>query len=219
MKLFSAITLTLMIAVSASFGAKLISYTGYSAESQEEANNAAIAGVAKQISTQVSTSQKLVKKEIKKGNASSFNKNFSVSNQVESNLLLKGIRVSPKPKQGNSFVAFATVDLDQLSSELRFNIQKIQKDVKQTEIEIIKSIQQKRYADAFEKLTSLRMLVLKHPPLLESLAEFYPIDSSFSLSSINQELERTLIEKLSNITVSIKDPQEYEITTDRKSVV
>jgi hypothetical protein len=55
MKLFSAITLTLMIAVSASFGAKLISYTGYSAESQEEANNAAIAGVAKQISTQVST--------------------------------------------------------------------------------------------------------------------------------------------------------------------
>lgn len=213
MKLFSAITLTLMIAVSASFGAKLISYTGYSAESQEEANNAAIAGVAKQISTQVSTSQKLVKKEIKKGETSSFNKNFSVSNQVESNLLLKGIRVSPKPKQGNSFVAFATVDLDQLSSELRFNIQKIQKDVKQTEIEIIKSIEQKRYADAFEKLTSLRMLVLKHPPLLESLAEFYPIDSSFSLSSINQELERTLIEKLSNITVSIKDPQEYEITT------
>ena len=176
------------MAVSASFGAKLISYTGYSAESQEEANNAAIAGVAKQISAQVSSSQKLVKKEVKKGATSSFKKDFSVSNQVESNLLLKGIRVSPKPKQGRNFVAFATVDLDQLSSDLRFKIQQIQKDVKQNELDIIKFIKQKRYADAFEKLTALRILVLKHPPLLASLAEFYPINSTFSLSSIDQEL-------------------------------
>lgn len=213
MKIYSTVILILLMAVSASFGAKLISYTGYSAESQEEANNAAIAGVAKQISAQVSSSQKLVKKEVKKGATSSFKKDFSVSNQVESNLLLKGIRVSPKPKQGRNFVAFATVDLDQLSSDLRFKIQQIQKDVKQNELDIIKFIKQKRYADAFEKLTALRILVLKHPPLLASLAEFYPIDSTFSLSSIDQELERNLIEKLKTVTVSIKDPQEYEITT------
>ena len=93
------------------------------------------------------------------------------------------------------------------------NPAKSQKDVKQNELDIIKFIKQKRYADAFEKLTALRILVLKHPPLLASLAEFYPINSTFSLSSIDQELERNLIEKLKTVTVSIKDPQEYEITT------
>lgn len=213
MKYFSAITLILLIAISASFGAKVISYTGFSADSQEEANNAAIAGVAKQISTQVSTSQKLSKKEVSKGSKSSFNKNFYVSNQLESNILLKGIQVSPKPKQGKNFVAFASVDLDQLSSELRFKIKQIQTEVKQTEKEIATMLQQKHYADAFEKLTSLRMLLLKHPPLLESLAEFYPLDESFYLSSQDEELEQTLIEGLKKVSIAIKDPKKYEITT------
>ena len=77
MKIYSTVILILLMAVSASFGAKLISYTGYSAESQEEANNAAIAGVAKQISAQVSSSQKLVKKEVKRAPHLLF-KRFSV---------------------------------------------------------------------------------------------------------------------------------------------
>lgn len=213
MKRLSATVLMILMIASASYAAKIISYTGYSAESQEEANNAAIAGVAKQITTQVATSQKLSKRETRQGSKSSFNKSFAVSNQVQSNLLLKGIKVTPKSKENKKYVAVASIDLDELSSDLRLKIQKNQKDVKQAETDIIKLINQKRYADALELLTSLKMLILKHPALLESLGEFYPLDSSFYLSSYEKELEERIIENLKRVTISIKDAKEYEITT------
>lgn len=213
MNRLSAIFLIVFMISTASYASRVISYTGYSAESQEEANNAAMAGIAKQIATQVSTSQKLTKRETKQGASSSFNKNLAVSNQVQSNVFLKGIRVTPKPKEGKKFVAFASIDLDELSSDLRLKIQNNQKDVKQAETEIIKLINQKRYADALEALAALKTLVLKHPALIASLADFYPLDSSFNLSSYEKELEERVIEKLKHVSLSVKDTKEYEITT------
>lgn len=75
MKTLKMVALCTMLVAYAQAG-KIITYTATSQESQEEANNAAIAGVAKQISAQVKVNQTLNKEEITSGKESSFSESF-----------------------------------------------------------------------------------------------------------------------------------------------
>ena len=83
----SAILLALLTALPV-FAGRIITYTAVSDKSQEEANNAAMAGVAKQIVVQVNSNQTLTKKEAKSKGNSTLDETFFSSNNVKSNLKL-----------------------------------------------------------------------------------------------------------------------------------
>ena len=91
MKTFTAL-LVLLVALPA-FAGRVITYTAVSERSQEDANNAAMAGVAKQIVSQVDSRQVLTKKESKSGKNSNLDESFFSSNSVKSNIKLKGVKL------------------------------------------------------------------------------------------------------------------------------
>ena len=93
--------------VGLAFASDVISYEAQSAVSQEEANNIAVAGVAKQVSADVSASQKLTVSEEMVDNKSTVKENFSATSQVRSDVTLKWVEIEVLPKKGKNFCARA----------------------------------------------------------------------------------------------------------------
>ena len=111
MKTFTAL-LVLLVALPA-FAGRVITYTAVSERSQEDANNAAMAGVAKQIVSQVDSRQVLTKKESKSGKNSNLDESFFVSNSVKSSIKLKGVKIERiKTDKGYKATAYPAVGPD-----------------------------------------------------------------------------------------------------------
>ena len=113
----SAILLALLTALPV-FAGRIITYTAVSDKSQEEANNAAMAGVAKQIVVQVNSNQTLTKKEAKSKGNSTLDETFFSSNNVKSNLKLKGVKIETI-KVSKGYKATASLDMGTSSATSR----------------------------------------------------------------------------------------------------
>ena len=118
-----AIILCACIAALPAMAGKIVTYTATSKISQEEANNTAIAGVAKQISSQVNAKQTLTKEESTAGNKATLKENYRSTSQVSSSVKIKGITVTPV-KVAKGFKATATLDLDEYTADIQFQIRR-----------------------------------------------------------------------------------------------
>ena len=78
------------LAIVPAMAGKIVTYTATSKVSQEEANNAAIAGVAKQVKSQVSATQTQTKYEDITNGKSVLGETYRAKNNVKSNVVLKG---------------------------------------------------------------------------------------------------------------------------------
>ena len=116
----SAILLALLTALPV-FAGRIITYTAVSDKSQEEANNAAMAGVAKQIVVQVNSNQTLTKKEVKSKGNSTLDETFFSSNNVKSNLKLKGVKIETI-KVSKGYKATASLDMDEFTADIQFQM-------------------------------------------------------------------------------------------------
>lgn len=182
------------------FAGRIITYTATSNVSQEEANNAAIAGVAKQISSRVEASQVMKKNETESDGKSSFRQTYQAQNKVYSDLILKGIVLSTV-KVDNGFQAVANLDLDVFTADLQLKLKTIQQEVSQQEEAAQKALAARHYYNAVKAIEMERPLILQHQKVLDQLGQIYPIKDSHRLQHNLPSLETTIVDRLSKIRI------------------
>ena len=194
-----------LLAVLPAFAGRVITYTAISEKSQEEANNAAMAGVAKQIVAQVDSKQVLTKKESKSGGNSSLDETFFSSNSVKSNIKLKGVKIE-SVKTDKGYKATATLDMDEFTSDIQFQMKRIRTDVAKLEASAREALKNRQYAKVASDLQSAQAMLPDYERLLWQLSKVYPLNDTQRLLHNLPEVESALIEKLSGI--KIKGPTE-----------
>ena len=203
MKTFTVL-LALLAALPA-FAGRVITYTAVSERSQEEANNAAMAGVAKQIVAQVDSRQVITKKESRSGKNSNLDESFFSSNSVKSNIKLKGVKLeSVRTEKG--YKATATLDMDEFTADIQFQMKRIREDVARLEASAREALKNRQYAKAANDLQSAQSMLPDYERLLWQLSKVYPLNDTQRLLHNLPEVEASLIAKLSKI--KLKGPTE-----------
>lgn len=176
---------------------RIISYTGLSTLSQKDANEVAMAGVAKQIIAKINSNETLIKQESSNG----FDEAFFSTINVTSDIKLKGISVIPQKKEGNNFKAIAKIDLDELTSDIQFKIKQIQIDVKKSEDNAVEALKNRFYAQAINYIQSAKMLIPQHDFLIQKLSKIYPLNDNFLLNHNLSRIENLIQLELANIKI------------------
>ncbi len=203
------LALCALMAVPALAG-RVISYTATSNVSQEEANNAAIAGVAKQISVQIEANQVMNKSETEVNGKSKFKQTYKAQNKVSSDLKIKGIEVS-SVKTADDFKATANLDLDIFTADLQLKIKTLQQEVTALEEDAKKALNARNYANAIKSLEKAQPKVLQHQKVLDQLSQVYPVNDSHRLRQNLAGVETMVVDRLSKI--KIEGPAEqFELT-------
>ena len=189
-----------MLLAELAFAGKVVTYTATSTVSQEDANNTAIAGVAKQISSNVKANQTLSKEEVTAGKNSSYKESYRSSSQVTSNIDIKGISVTPV-KTDKGFKATASLDLDEYTADLQLSMKTTRQKVEELQNTIKASINERQYARGITALDEAKKKIDEYQILLKKLAFIYPVNESFQLKHRLPELESLMQEKLSQIRI------------------
>lgn len=197
-KLFIIFVLTLFFSVA--FAEKIVTYTAVSKISQEDANNTAMAGVAKQISSQVNATQTLSKKEFSTQDSSKIYETYKAQSVVKSNLKIKGILISEIHVE-KGYKAIATLNLDEYTADIQFKLKTLKQEIFQYQDIAITNLKNRQYAIAIDATDSLKIKVELYNELVNYLAQVYPVDSSFLLSHKIFEIESMLKIKLSQIKI------------------
>lgn len=198
------------------FAGRVITYTATSTTSQEDANNAAVAGIAKQIVSQVNSSQTLTKSETTQKGENILDESFFAINNVKSNIQLKGVTIVPAKTDGKKFGATATLDLDEFTADLQFRMKTIQQDVAKLEGRAKAAIESRLYSDAANDILAAQTLVPEHERFLQQLSKVYPINDSHRLVQNLDVTNRELSAKIS--TIKLGGPAEIATITADESV-
>ena len=199
------------IAVVPALAGKIVTYTATSTVSQEEANNSAMAGVAKQIKSQVSANQTLTKYEDINDGKSVLGETYRAKSNVKSNVVLKGVKVVPI-KVDKGFKATATLDMDEFTASLQFRLKTLQQDISKLEKSARKAIDNRTYANAASDLETAEDKVNEYNFYLQQLADVYPLNDSHRLQHALPEIEKLLVERLSSITITTTAEPNFELT-------
>ena len=179
---------------------KIVTYTATSKISQEEANNAAIAGVAKQVKSKISATQKQTKFEDIYNGESTLGETYRANNTVKSNVVLKGVKVVPV-KVEKGYRATATLDMDEFTADLRFRLNTLKQEIADLEKSCRQALDERVYINVANDLSKAEEKVNEYNYYLLQLADVYPIDNSYRLQHGLPEIEKILVERLSSITI------------------
>lgn len=184
------------------FAGKVLTYTASSTVSQEEANNEAIAGIAKQIVAEVQVHQSITKKESSEGGKSSLDETFFSSTKVGSNISIKGVTVTPIQAEGKSFKAKATLDLDEFTAEIQFHIKRIRDQIAKYESQARTSLKERNYGSCAKDIQAAKDLIPTYEALIEKLGKVYPLNDSHRLLHSLPEVESMLVAKLAGVKIT-----------------
>lgn len=183
--------------------AQVVTYTAYSAESQAAADQEAVAGVAKQISSQVSSETSVLRSESQAGKVSDFRKEMRTRNVVHSDLFLKGVKIVQGKREGDKFVSTATVNLSDLTAGARTHLEAIQKSVSEREALARESIKKRRYADAAKHLDEARQAARPYDSYLDEVSVYVPIDGSMKLATDSVAINQELAEAIRSVRIEL----------------
>jgi len=199
------------LAVIPAMAGKIVTYTATSTVSQEDANNTAMAGVAKQVKSQVSATQTLTKYEDINDGKSVLGETYRSKSDVKSKVVLKGVKIVPI-KVDKGFKATATLDMDEFTASLQFRLKTLQQDIAKLEKSARKAIDTRVYINAANDLTKAEDKVNEYNFYLQQLADVYPLNDSHRLQHGLPEIENALIERLTNITITTTTEPNFELT-------
>lgn len=205
-----AIILCACIAALPAMAGKIVTYTATSKISQEEANNSAIAGVAKQVKSKISATQKQTKFEDIYNGESTLGETYRANNTVKSNVVLKGVKVVPV-KADKGFKATATLDMDEFTADLRFRLNTLKQEIADLEKTSRQAFSDRIYINSINDLDAAKEKVNEYNFYLAQLADVYPIDDSYRLQHGLADFEKILIERLSRLTFETTAKADFEI--------
>jgi len=208
---FKTLFLCTCLSIVPAFAGKIITYTATSKVSQEEANNAAIAGVAKQVKSKISASQTQTKYEDINNGESTLGETYRANNNVKSNVVLKGVKVVPV-QTDKGFKATATLDMDELTADLQFHLKTLKQEIADLEKSARQAIDDRKYVNAVNDLSTAEEKVNDYNVYLLQLADIYPLDDSHRLQHGLPEIEKILVERISSITITTTAEPNFELT-------
>jgi len=170
-----------------------------------------MAGVAKQIKSQVNATQTLTKYEDINDGKSVLGETYRSKSNVKSNVVLKGVTVTPI-KVDKGFKATATLDMDEFTASLQFRLKTLQQEIAQLEKSARKAIDTRVYVNAANDLEKAEDKVNEYNFYLLQLADIYPLNDSHRLQHGLPEIEKILEARLSSITITTTKEQNFELT-------
>lgn len=185
------------------FASNIVKYIGSSTISQEEANNTAISGIAKQIVANVSSSEQMIAEDITRGNRSESQEKYSAIQNIQSELSLKWIKLEVMPKSGSEFKARATLDIDEVESAMLLRMRELQEEISIHESKGMEALKIRHYKKSSDELITAIPKVFMYNEMLDVLSKLKPIKSSIKLNHRLHELEEQLISKLNFVKLAI----------------
>ena len=185
----------------AAFAGKVITYTASSDVSQEQANNTAIAGVAKQVSAQVKSDDRLNTTDVTANGKESISQTYSSKKNVKTDVNLKWIKVKPLPKEGKRFRATATLDVDEMTNNIRLQMAELKESVKKLEADGRAALDASRYDEAIRNYTQAVSLLQPYADLKKELAEVFTLNESFNLNHDLPGFKALIATRLVNVSV------------------
>lgn len=185
------------------FASNIVKYIGSSTISQEEANNTAISGIAKQIVANVSTSEQMIVEDFTRGNKSESQEKYSAVQNIQSELTLKWIQLEILPKSGSEFKARATLDIDEVESAMLLRMRELQEEISIHESKGMEALKIRHYKKSSDELITAIPKVFMYNEMLDVLSKLKPIKSSIKLNHRLHELEELLISKLNFVKLAI----------------
>ena len=185
----------------AAFAGKVITYTASSEVSQEQANNTAIAGVAKQVSSTVVANDNLVTEDVTAGGKEKISQTYTSNKKVKTNVNLKWVKVQPLPKDGKKFRATATLDVDEMTSNIRLQLATAKEKIAKYEADSRVALDASRYDESVRLLTAAEALVNPYNELKRELAQVFTLDDSYNLKHNLPGLRAEIASRLGNLQV------------------
>lgn len=167
--------------VSLAFSSNVIKYVGSSSISQEEANNIAIAGIAKQIVANVSTSEQMIAEDITRGNKSESQETYSAIQKIQSEMTLKWIQLETLPKNGAEFKAKAILNIDDVENAMLLRMRELQKEISIHETKGMEALKIRNYEKSSDELMTAIPKVFMYNEMLDVLSKLKPLKSSIKL--------------------------------------
>ena len=198
--------------------ARVITWTAYSEVSQTAADEEAIAGVARQISAKVDASTTVSRSEKVSGDSTTSNKSIQVKNSVRSDIFLKGIRLQKLPKNGKKFGTSATLDLDELTSNYRFNLETIQKEVSDIEVQAQNAINAKLYGEAERLLNEIPLKTTKYQAILDEMSVYVPLDNSMRIKTNDIAIRNHLTSELQGLKIQAVDESSLSVKVVKNGI-
>lgn len=194
-----------------SFASNIITYVGVSPVSQDDANNAAVAGIAKQIVANVSTTEKMVVEDVTVGHKSSFKEKYSTEQNVDSDITLKWVKIESLPKNGNNYRAKASLDVAAVTSAIKMRLNELRAEIDVHEKKGFGALENRQLKKAEQELVAAISKVFAYNEMLDDLNRLIPLDQSLGLQHNLHDLEARLISKLSSVKlVILKNSLNYE---------
>lgn len=207
---FAPFMLTLFM-IWPTFAGRIVTYTAVSTTSQEDANNAAVAGVAKQIVSQVNVNQTITKSESSRDGKYTLDEKFFSSNNVTSDIKLKGVTIIPEISDGKKFKATAKLDMDEFTSDIQFQMKRIQSEVSELEANARGALEKRLYGKVAYDLQKAQALLPEYEQLVWKLSKIIPLKESHKITHNLSEVESQFIAKLSGIKFELPQ-QEFTLT-------
>lgn len=185
----------------AAFAGKVITYTASSGVSQEQANNTAIAGVAKQVSSDVVVDDRLNTTDVTADGKETISQSYSSKKRVTSRVNIKWISVRPLPKEGGRFRALATLDVDEMTNNIRLQMADIKDKIARLEADGCAALKASRYDEAVRCYTGAQELLQPYADLKAELAEVFTLDRTYNLEHDLEGLKSLIASRLGNLKV------------------
>lgn len=201
-------TLALFAGVTAA--ANVLTYTVTSTVSQKDADQRALEGVAKQMQTRVKSKMEVITSEDAAGNISETTNIYKAS---YTNVVLKGAKVLPGPKQGNNFQSTVTVDLDQLASKILLNLESLRGEMHAKDSVIRLDMVDRDYRKMNVDMLALEKLAENYEKELEILSCVQVVPKELKLESTLGELTEYLISGMSSLKLETDLTSEALIVT------
>lgn len=205
-----AIVLSLALGVSLGTAENLLTYTASSKVSQKDADQKALDGVAKQMSTRVKSEMETRKSEDANGNVTETADMFKGS---YTNVVLKGAKIVPGPKQNNQFTSTVTVDLDQIASKILLDLDVIRNDVKDKEKIIRTDLKAHDYYKTSVDMAALEKLVERYNEELENLSTVQKVPADLKLDTRLNALSEFFMDNLQSLKMETDLTSEALIVT------
>lgn len=209
-KFLKIAVLALTLGVSYAAAENLLTYSATSKVSQKDADQKAIDGVAKQMSTRVKSEFETHKKEDAKGNITETAEMFKGS---YTNVVLKGAKIVPGPKKGNLFTSTVTVDLDQIASKILLDLSSIRSEMKSKDSIIRLDMMDRDYRKMTMDMLNLEKLAGRYDDELENLSCVQKVSPDLKLESTLGELTEYLMANLSSVKLETDLTSEALIVT------
>lgn len=182
--------------------ANTVTYTATSKESQKDADKKALEGAAMQIGAKVDAKMETRLSESADG---TIQKTTDSRKSVSTNILLKGAKIQPGPKQNGMFQSTVTVDLDQLASKILLDLGTVKVQMKSKDSLIRLDMLDRDYRKMEADMIQLEKMADQYNDHLEALSFVQAVPKELQLETTMGELTEFLISSMQSVKLEAEE--------------